>query len=263
MYFLFDKLKKLSIICLNKQKDFDMNKSQKLNRASRRTKWENFKYWVKRVITFPWRVCCAIWNWLKSIDIVGMVNLTLLVVIIVLFSSLVIDFVRCRKCASQNVGSASDNIVVVQQKDDSIENNRKTTVRMFNTNLPLKADKKTRITPKIKTVGVAKPQVVKELSLPADELPEQKLSGDVIVDVSPMSPVLSNGTKVNGNLIIQNMRKYTLPCDMKVNGHLFIRNVERLYFCGSFTVNGNIYVNRQSLFGPLPAGTKINGQIIM
>ena len=27
-------------------------------------------------------------------------------------------------------------------------------------------------------------------------------------------------------------------------------------------VNGNVYVNRQSSFGPLPNGTKINGQII-
>ena len=76
------------------------------------------------------------------------------------------------------------------------------------------------------------------------------------------SPVLYNGAKINGNLIIQNMRKYTLPCGMKINGHLFVRNVARLHFCGEFTVNGNIYVNRESSFGALPDGTKINGQII-
>ena len=39
--------------------------------------------------------------------------------------------------------------------------------------------------------------------------------------------------------------------------------VDKLSFCGAFTVNGNIYVNRQSSFGPLPKGTKINGQIIL
>jgi hypothetical protein len=243
-----------------------MNKSKKLNRAARRTRWENFKYTLKRIITFPWRVCCAIWNWLKSIDVVGMINLTLLVVIILLFSSLIVDLVRCRRCPdvkTVNNNKARVETVVADSKNDSNVYKRKIVKRKFNTTLPLKADKQTNIVPKLKTVGVDKPQIVKELSFPSDELPQQKLSGDVIVDISPASPILSNGVEINGNLIIQNMRKYTLPCDMKVNGHLFIRNVERLQFCGSFTVNGNIYVNRQSSFGALPNGTKINGQIIL
>ena len=237
-----------------------MNKSQKIKRAAHRTKWENFKYFVKRIITFPWRVLCAIWNWAKSIDVVGMINLTLLVVIIILFISLIVDVVRFRGCPMAN-NNRSGNVTVVQ--NDSVNtNNNKVVKRRFNTNLPLKVDKKTGITPKIKTVGVAKPEIVRETSLPADELPQQDLSGDVIVDVNPKSPVLYNGAKINGNLIIQNMRKYTLPCGMKINGHLFVRNVARLHFCGEFTVNGNIYVNRESSFGALPKGTKINGQII-
>ena len=75
--------------------------------------------------------------------------------------------------------------------------------------------------------------------------------------------MLSNGVKVNGNLYIQNMRKYTLPCDAKINGHLIIRNVNKLSFCGGFTVNGNIYVNRESAFGPIPDNTRIRGKIIL
>ena len=254
----------------NIKKEFVMNnKSKKINRATRQTKWELFKYRVKRIITFPWRVCCAIWNWLKSIDVVGMINLTLLVIIILLFTSLIVDFVRCRRCPATRVVNTPEEVVVVSGKRESVnvankqDDGRKVTKRVFNTTLPLKADKKTNIKPKLKTVGVAKPEIVKEASFAADELPQQTLSGDVIVDISPASPILSNGVKVNGNLIIQNMRRYTLPCDAKINGHLFIRNVERLYFCGSFTVNGNIYVNRQSSFGALPNGTKINGQIIL
>ena len=239
-----------------------MNKSKKTTYVARQTGWGKFKYWVKRVITFPWRVLCAIWRWLKSIDVVGMINLTLLVVIIVLFTSLIIDFVRFNKCSSVNT-VRTDKEVVTVTKNDTVGNNRKMTKHSFNTTLPLKADKKTNITPKIKTVGVSKPQVVRETSLPSDELPQQTLFGDVIVDVNPKSPILSNGAKINGNLIIQNMRKYTLPCGTKINGHLFIRNVERLYFCGGFTVNGNIYVNRQSSFGALPQDAKINGQIIL
>lgn len=237
-----------------------MNKSRGIKRAVRRTKWENFKYCVKRVIVFPWRVLCAIWNWLKSINVVGMINLTLLVVIIMLFTSLIVDVVRCSKCSTP-ASNRNGEVVVVQ--NGYAKNNHKVVKRTFNTTLPLKADKKTGITPKIKTVGVARPEIVRETSLPSDELPQQNLSGDVIVDVNPRSPVLSNGTKINGNLIIQNMRKYTLPCGMKINGHLFVRNVARLYFCGEFTVNGNVYVNRESSFGVLPKGAKINGQIIL
>ena len=249
------------------------NKSKKINRATRQTKWEIFKYRVKRIITFPWRVCCAIWNWLKSIDLVGMINLTLLVIIILLFSFLVIDIVRCRRCPAVRVVNNTEEIAtnttknesvnVVETKEKSKADNYKVTKRVFKTFLPLKADKKTNIKPKIRTIGVSKPEIVKEASFAPDELPQQTLSGDVIVDVNPASPILSNGVKVNGNLIIQNMRRYTLPCDAKINGHLFVRNVERLYFCGAFTVNGNIYVNRQSSFGALPKGTKISGQIIL
>ena len=239
-----------------------MNKSQRIKRAARRTKWENFKYALKRIITFPWRVICAIWRWLKSIDVVGMINLTLLVVIIILFISLIVYVVRYRRCATINTYGKGEVTTVVQ--NDSVKGkNGKIVRRTFNTVLPLKADKKTGITPKIRTVGVDKPEIVRETSLPADELPQQNLSGDVIVDVNPKSPILSNGAKINGNLIIQNMRKDTLPCGVEVNGHFIIRNVERLYFCGEFTVNGNIYVNRQSSFGALPKGAKINGQIIL
>lgn len=239
-----------------------MNKYQKMNRGARRTRWANFKYTLKRIVTFPWRLLCAIWNWLKSIDIIGMINLTLLVIIIILFSSLIIDLVRFRKCAVSDVAQNSGNVVVIDQ-NAPVANERKLVKRTFNKTLPLKADKNTNITPKIKTRGVEKPQIARELSVSADELPQQVLSGDTIVDSHPVSPVLSNGAKINGNLIIQNLRKYKLPCDMKVNGHLFIRNVARLHFCGSFTVNGNIYVDSRSSFGPLPEGTKINGQIIM
>ena len=74
-----------------------MNKTQKIKYAARKTKRQRVKQWFKKVLLFPWRVikaiwrficriCRAIWNWLKSIDIVGMINLTLLVIIIVLFS---------------------------------------------------------------------------------------------------------------------------------------------------------------------------------
>ena len=249
-----------------------MNKSQKMKRATKNTRKQNIKQWFKKIISYPiraikwlWnllcRVCRAIWNWLKSIDIVGMINLTLLVAIIVLFLSLISDFVRCNKC-NKAIASNNKSDVTMVQKSNAVDN-RRVVKRKYSTVLPVKVDSETNITPKIRTIGVAKPEIVRELSVPANELPQQTLSGDVIVERHPGAPVLSNGVKVNGNLYIQNMNKYTIPCDAKINGHLFIRNVHKVNFCGKFKVNGNVYVNRESSFGPLPAGTKINGQIIL
>ena len=258
-------------------------KVQKMKKATRKARKQNFKQMCKKVLLFPWkickkawallvaackhvwrllcRVCAAIWNWLKSIDIVGMINLTLLVAIIVLFTSLIADFVCCNKCDKSGKANQS-NVVNIAKKQPT--ETRKVVQRKFNTALPLRADPQTGITPKIKTVGVKKPQIVRELSVPANELPkQQKLSGDVIVEVHPASPVLQNGVVINGNLFIQNMRKYTLPCGAKIKGNLFIRNVDRLSFCGEFTVHGNIFVNRESSFGAIPQNAKIHGNIIL
>jgi len=239
-------------------------KSKKMKKAARKNRIANIKKRIAKIITWPCRACRALWNWLKSIDVIGMINLTLLVVIIMLLCVLVSDFTRCRKVSVANSEFANRvESVDMSGKKQSATDSRKVVKRTFKTTLPAKADEQTNIKPKFKTVGVAKPQIIKELSFPAEELPNQVLSGDVIVDNYPSSPVLSNGVKINGNLIIQNMRKYTIPCDAKINGNLFIRNVAKVNFCGKFKVNGNVYVNRESGFGALPDGTKINGQIIL
>ena len=253
------------------------NKTQKIKKATRKTRWGNFKQWCKKIILFPiraikwlWRLICricrAIWNWLKSIDIVGMINLTLLVAIIVLFLSLISNFVCC-KGANQRIVS---NDTTTQTTKITDNQNRRVVKRKYSnattTVLPIKQANQaqpanTKV--QIKTVGVKEPEIVRELATPADDLPQQLLSGDVIVERSPVSPVLSNGAKIDGNLFIQNMNKYTIPCDVKINGHLFIRNVQKVNFCGKIKVNGNVYVNRESSFGPFPEGSKINGQIIL
>jgi len=238
-----------------------MNKSQKMKNAAHKNRTNNMKKRIARILSWPWRACCALWNWLKSIDVIGMINLTLLLVIIVLFCALVADFMRGKRAYAEF--SNQDYCAMTNVKKQQATDSRKVVKRTVKATLPVQADKKTNIKPKIKTVGVEKPQVIRKLSVPASELPVQVLSGDVIVDNYPTSPVLSNGVKINGNLFIQNMRKYTIPCDAKINGHLFVRNVEHVNFCGKFKVNGNVYVNRGSSFGAMPEGTIINGQIIL
>jgi len=241
-----------------------MNKSQNMKQATKKAHKQNIKQLFKKIILFPWnlckkiwawlvKLCKRIWNWLKSIDIVGMINLTLLVAIIVLFSSLIADFVCCNRCSKNNTNS---NVVAVSKQDA-----RKVAQRKTNVVLPLRNEK--GVKQKIKTVGVKNVQVINESYIPSKNESQQVLSGDVIVDVHPSAPILKNNVYINGNLFIQNMRKYTLPCGAKINGNLFIRNVDRLNFCGKFTVNGNIYVNRQSSFGPIPENAHVNGNIIL
>lgn len=258
------------------------NKTQKMKTATRKARKNTFWQRVKKVLLFPvrwivravkwlWRLVCricrAIWNWLKSIDIVGMINLTLLVAIIVLFLSLISNVVCCKKYNTKTNNSVPTSQVADKWASQNPAEGRRVVKRKYTnaTVLPIKIDDKdvNVVRPKIRTVGVKEPEIVFELATPANELPQQVLSGDVIVERAPNSPILSNGVKIDGNLYIQNMRKYTIPCDAKINGHLFVRNVARLDFCGKFKVNGNVYVNRESSFGPIPDGSKINGQIIL
>ena len=245
-----------------------MDKSEKMKMATKTNRKKTFWGWVKDIILFPWRVLkaiwrflvrvwLAIWNWLKDISLFGMINLTLLVAIIVLCSSL-ISFVWGDKTVPGDTKNGN-----VEITSDSYVPGNNVVQRRFNTNLPMRTDSETGITPKVKVVGMKKPVVDKNLSLPAEELPKQNLYGDVIVDTYPNSVVLMNGVVVNGNLYVQNMHKYTLPCGAKISGNLFIRNVGKLHFCGSFSVKGNIYVTHHSSFGPIPQDSYVGGQVVL
>ena len=87
--------------------------------------------------------------------------------------------------------------------------------------------------------------------------------GDVVIDTRRAASVIEHNTRVQGNLYLQNMRKYTLPCGVRVEGNLFLRDVNLLQFCGEFTVTGNIYVNPRSSFGPIPANARVGGYVIL
>jgi len=94
----------------------------------------------------------------------------------------------------------------------------------------------------------------------------RRIQGTVMVDGRGQRVVLQPMTEISGDLILQNMRTFTLPCGTRVGGHLILRNVDQLKFCNqdghSFTVRGNIYVSRNSSFGPLPRTARLGGQVI-
>ncbi|MDE5615320.1 MAG: hypothetical protein K2I81_00600 [Alphaproteobacteria bacterium] len=233
-------------------------------RKSARTKRKNNTFWarVRSIICRPFRMIAKmaslVWAWIRSIDLVGLVNLTLLVAIIVLFSLLVIDIVGCNKKSVVIVADAPAVAVVPEKKQVTVTEESapaQAQVQPQRQTLPLKRDVKTRKYVS-HTVTVANTVHVRAAA------PKQ-LNGDIIIDRRGAQPVLTDGVQVNGNLYLQNMRKYTLPCGTVVRGNLFLRDVEMLQFCGDFVVTGNIYVSPRSSFGPIPRTARLGGQVIL
>jgi hypothetical protein len=103
-------------------------------------------------------------------------------------------------------------------------------------------------------VVIAKKQIAKQ---------ENKFLGDVVIDSRGAGKLLQNQSQINGNLYLQNMHKYTLPCDVKINGNLFLRDIGLLQFCGDFVVTGNIYVSPRSSFGPIPKTARVGGYVVL
>ena len=86
--------------------------------------------------------------------------------------------------------------------------------------------------------------------------------GDVVVDGKNSLETIRQNENLIGDLYVQNMYNYTLPCDVSINGNLFLRNIGKLKFCGKFTITGNIYITENVSFGNIPEGSKFEGNII-
>ena len=198
---------------------------------------------------FIGRVLAHIWAWIRGLDLVGLLNLTLLVAIIVLFSMLIIDVLNYRR---NQIIVVSEPIPVVA--DDSTRAKK-------TPSLPIKRDADTGkfVAEPVKVVPVKK-DVVAERQTP---VMDATVWGDMIVDSRGAGDILKKGMRIKGNLYLQNMRKFTLPCDVVIEGNLFLRDLGLLQFCGDFTVTGNIYVSPRSSFGPLPRTARIGGHVIL
>ncbi len=229
---------------------------RKTTKKSGRTK-KRISIWtrIKNIIVAPFRLLARIgtriWKWIKSINVIGLINATLLCAIIVLFSMLIIDYLRFKDAPTQTPVITSIAPVAVEP----------TLVKSDMPTLPLARDAKTNVFI-TKTINVVKIQpdtvACKQIAKTG-----KKIHGDTIIDSRGTARMLESNTTINGNLYLQNMRKYTLPCDVKINGNLFLRDMGMLQFCGKFTVNGNIYVSPSSSFGPLPRNATIRGNVII
>ena len=241
-----------------------MPTKKKMKAAARRVKSTRKAALVKKsskqtsVWTRVWNIVCwpfkkiakllrAFWNWLCEINVIGLVNITLLISIIVLFSMLILDVTKCNKAP----------VVIVAEPVPVTTAERSVSARPMPV-LPATTKQHSQpvnIVPVKKAeVEIAKKQVAKQ---------GKKFLGDIVIDGRAAGKLLRNQTQVNGNLYLQNMHKYTLPCDVKINGNLFLRDIGLLQFCGEFVVTGNIYVSPRSSFGPIPKTARVGGYVVL
>lgn len=237
-----------------------MVRTKKTNSKKRSFTWKR----VWEIICWPfkkiWAGLCIVWRWIASINLVALLNLALLVSIIVLFTLLIIDL---RKGAN-----ASDSEIVLQQPapvetTQTIEKTQPVVKPRKITKLPVKHDAATR-KPIAMPIQVAKvpqnPVAIKQVAVIEEE---KVVLGNTVIDNHDMTTVLKHGSHIRGDLYIQDLRKYTLPCNVVIDGNLILRDVNMLNFCGDFTVRGNIYVSPRSSFGPVPSTARIGGQVIL
>lgn len=220
---------------------------------------------IREILCAPFRAigraAKRAWEWIRCIDLIGLVNLTLLVAIIVLFSMLIIDIVKSRRTPMVVIAR---NDIAAEQTVTQDRPQKIRTVKARPTKIatvPVKIDAHTRkyVSEPVNVVPVKKYDV----AVAQTARISNTMYGDVIIDSRGAAKMLKNGDKIKGNLYLQNMRKYTLPCNMRIEGNLFLRDVNMLQFCGDFTVTGNIYVSPRSSFGPIPRTARLGGQVIL
>ena len=232
-----------------------MQKKSNAKNTKKNSKRSNFWKRMWKIICWPFRMIAKLWrrfwNWVRKVDIIGLTNIALLVTIIVLFSMLIINLVGCRK---EQVVVVAKSVPVTQQV--VVEQKVSQTIT-----LPMAQNTTKNQQPSVNVVPVKKSEV--EIVKKQTAKQNNTLMGDVIIDSRGAGAILQAGTQVNGNLYLQNMRKYTLPCDIRINGNLFLRDVNMLQFCGDFVITGNIYVSPRSSFGPIPKTARLGGYVVL
>lgn len=243
-----------------------MQKGTKIKAATRRVATANRKPNTQNVWKRVWNIICLpckilwrgikrVWQWIRTIDVVGLINITLLVAIIVMFTILIMDILKFKK--SQVIVVPAHTVEITA--DNYVAPKRKISPRPQTVALPIKmdADRKMKTQP-VRVVPTTAPMIKI-----AQDTVTHKMYGDIIIDNRGDAAVLHDGVQIQGNLYLQHMRKYTLPCDIKIDGNLFLRDLNMLQFCGDFTITGNIYVSPRSSFGPIPRTARLGGRVIL
>lgn len=171
-------------------------------------------------------------NYIKSTDIVGISNMTLLSFLFVFFIILTFETINAYKSTNK---TNKTKLIVVYKNVRKTESNK----------IKIKENR-----PINKNINCKNKDKV------------YNRYGDVIVDGKNSIDSIKQNENLVGNLYVQNMYNYTLPCDISIKGNLFLRNLGRLKFCGKFTITGNIYITENVSFGNFPKGSRLEGNII-
>ena len=240
--------------------------SRKPTKKSTRTT-NKISFWQRTwtLICKPFKIIAhwlkSFWNWVCGINLIGLVNITLLSAIIVLFSMLIIDIVGCNKKSiviiAKNNQNQPEQVTVSEKSAPRILREREPQKMA---SLPLRRDANRQFIDKTIQVTKVKPD---EVAIRQTARVHNVMYGDVIIDSRNAATMLKSGDVIKGNLFLQNMRKYILPKGIRIEGNLFLRDMGMLQFAGEFTVTGNIYVTPTSSFGPLPGTARIGGQVIL
>ncbi|MBO4672426.1 MAG: hypothetical protein J5608_02110 [Alphaproteobacteria bacterium] len=245
------------------------------------------KIWA--VICWPfkmiWRFLCWLWALIAGINLVALLNLALLISIIVLFSLLIIDWRR-------GVCVRNSDVVVYQTTSAASKATNKTMHQVVRPRMNKIASlpvKKYAAPIRVKKASVSNAKADKKVSakadankatkqskpvvnlVPAKQVPitqsvvtsKRTIHGDMIIDSYDLAMLVKPGTHIRGNLYVQNMDNYTLPCNVVIDGNLVVRDVNIVNFCGKFTVRGNIYVSPKSGFSKIPCDARIRGKVIL
>ena len=217
---------------------------------------------IAQFVCWLWKKLCLLvrWMWKKicEINLVGLLNLALLIAIFVLCTMLIIDVLNYRKkpvvivadpvTVTTTTNSTSKPAVVAEPVTKPVRASVTSAgyIRPRTNTLPIVRDAKTRemvAEPVRVTKQKTNPVTKKQIATCAEVM-----YGDIIIDNRGDAKLLNNGSQIHGNLYLQNMRKYVLPCGIKITGNMFIRDVTMLQFCGDFEITGNIYVSPRSSY---------------
>jgi hypothetical protein len=206
------------------------------------------------------------WRYLRGLDKLAYLNIALLALLCAMFCAMYVRIDTVKKRSARNAAgyTLTERTGVYDLTQRARRPNRPTVVVVSRRAVESPA-------PKIKRIGAPTMAArVRTITLPIRpgavraEMPAARktVHGNIVIDGRGRNTAISPMTTVNGNLYLQNLGAWTLPCGTRVNGHLFVRDVKWLKFCGCFDVRGNIYVSANSAFGAIPRDASLGGRII-
>jgi hypothetical protein len=206
--------------------------------------------WFVRAWRWIKRQAGRFWSWVKRDRLVAF-NILLLA----LLCAMLIFMLSQVRCRNDKSAPAAQPAASQRAASRSVYQGRPTIVVSRNSEPLVRA----------KVSAQKQRSVQKVITLPIKrEIPVAKkaISGTIVIDGRGRNIKLPPMASISGDLFLQNLRTYTLPCGTRINGDLYLRNVALLKFCGCFEVVGNIYVSRSSSFGPIPKDAYLGGQIV-